>query len=107
MTRNDLAVTPTEDANTGLETGLLARLTEALERLNEQSTSELKCYTPAEAAGLLGKTENWVVEAIQAGRVPCTYVGKSPRMTAQHIRQVQQHGERLPHKYARPLKQAA
>jgi hypothetical protein len=107
VTRHTLAATPTEDSATTLDLGLLARLTEAVERLNESTVSDLKCYTPAEAGRLLGKTENWVIEAIQDGRIPCTYIGKSPRMTAAHIRQVQEHGERLPHQYAKPLKSAA
>lgn len=98
MTRNDLAP-PTE-------TTLVLRLTElaaAVERLASAPTAaelELKCFTPEEAAAILGKTENWVVEAIQDGRIPHTYVGKSPRMTAAHIRWVQAQGERLPNKYA-------
>ena len=101
MTRNDLAP-PTE-------TTLILRLTEikqAVERLAAAPTSaelELMAFTPAKAAVLLGKTENWVVEAIQDGRIPHTYVGKSPRMTAAHIRWVQAEGERLPNKYAKPI----
>lgn len=80
---------------------VLQRLTAAVEQLNEliaarQAEENLRCYTPQEAGDLLGKTENWVVEAIQARRVPFTYVGKSPRMTAAHVRRVQQQGEVLP-----------
>jgi hypothetical protein len=101
VTRNDLDP-PTE-------TTLiirLAKLTEAVERLASTPSAaelELKCFTPEEAAAILGKTTNWVVEAIQDGRVPHTYVGKSPRMTAAHIRAVQAQGERLPHRYAKPI----
>jgi len=101
VTRNDLDP-PTE-------TTLILRLTEltsAVERLASAPTAaelELKCFTPAEAAAILGKTENWVIEAIQYGRVPHTYVGKSPRMTAAHIRWVQAQGERMPNKYAKPI----
>ena len=101
MTRNDLAP-PTE-------TTLIIRLSEltaAVERLASAHTAaelELTAFTPARAAVLLGKTENWVVEAIQSGRIPHTYVGKSPRMTAAHIRWVQAQGERVPNQYARPL----
>lgn len=101
MTRSDLDP-PTE-------TTLILRLTAltaAVERLASAPTAaelELKCFTPAEAAAILGKTTNWVVEAIQYGRVPHTYVGKSPRMTANHIRWVQAQGERLPSKYAKPI----
>lgn len=101
MTRNDLDP-PTE-------TTLILRLTEltaAVERLATAPSAaelELTAFTPAKAAELLGKTENWVVEAIRDGRVPYTYVGKSPRMTAAHIRAVQAQGERLPNKYAKPI----
>lgn len=101
MTRNDLDP-PTE-------TTLILRLTEltaAVERLATAPSAaelELTAFTPAKAAELLGKTENWVVEAIRDGRVPYTYVGKSPRMTAAHIRWVQAQGERMPNKYAKPL----
>ncbi|MFF6966202.1 hypothetical protein ACFY9G_22905 [Streptomyces anthocyanicus] len=84
----------------------LTQLTAAVERLAAGPSSaelELTAFTPAKAAELLGKTENWVVENIQAGRIPHTYVGKSPRMTAAHIRWVQAQGERVPNKYAKPL----
>jgi hypothetical protein len=88
---------------------LILRLTElaaAVERLATAPTAaelELKCFTPEEAAAILGKTQNWVVENIQAGRIPHTYVGKSPRMTAAHIRWVQAQGERVPNRYAKPV----
>jgi len=101
VTRNDLAP-PTEMT-------LILRLTElaaAVERLATAPTAaelELKCFTPEEAAAILGKTQNWVVENIQAGRIPHTYVGKSPRMTAAHIRWVQAQGERVPNRYAKPV----
>lgn len=101
MTRTDLDP-PTE-------TTLILRLTQltaAVERLAAAPTAaelELKCFTPEEAAQILGKTANWVTEAIQDGRVPHTYVGKSPRMTAAHIRWVQEQGQRIPTKYAKPL----
>jgi len=81
-------------------------LTAAVERLASTPSAaelELTAFTPAKAAELLGKTENWVIENIQAGRIPHTYVGKSPRMTAAHIRWVQANGERLPNKYAKPI----
>lgn len=101
MARNDLDP-PTE-------TTLILRLSEltaAVERLASASSAaelELTAFPPAKAAELLGKTENWVVEAIQDGRVPHTYVGKSPRMTAEHIRWVLANGERRPNKYAKPI----
>ena len=90
---------------------LIERLTEAVEQLAVVAAAsaelELKAYTPAQAAELLGKTENWVVEAIQDRRIPFTYVGKSPRLTAAHIRWIQEQGEVLPNKYARQLQSAA
>lgn len=109
MTRNDLAP-PTESTN---ETTLILRLTEiknAVERLAAAPSAaevELMAFTPAKAAELLGKTENWVIEACQQGRIPFTYVGKSPRLTAAHIRWVQAHGEQMPNKYAKPISSPA
>lgn len=102
MTRNDLAPPidrPAADA-------LILRLAEAVTQITAMQSAaamELRCFTPAQAAEILGKSENWVVENIQARRIPFTYVGKSPRLTAAHIRQIQAQGEVLPHKYARPV----
>lgn len=99
----------TNDLDPPTETTLILRLTEltaAVERLATTPNAaelELTAFTPARAAELLGKTENWVIEACQQGRIPHTYVGKSPRMTAAHIRWVQAQGERMPHKYAKPI----
>lgn len=101
MTRNDL--------DPPSETTLILRLTEltaAVERLAAAHTAaelELQCFTPEQAATYLGKTANWVTEAIQDGRIPHTYVGKSPRLTADHIRWIRANGERVPHKYAKPI----
>jgi hypothetical protein len=84
----------------------LTELTAAVKRLADAPTAaelELKCFTPEQAAEILGKTPNWVVENIQADRIPHTYVGKSPRMTAAHIRWVQAQGERMPNRYAKPV----
>ncbi|GAA3384359.1 hypothetical protein [Streptomyces racemochromogenes] len=94
MTRTDLAPPSVDSA-------LIERLTAAVESLVRAASpvSDLRCYTPAEAGALLGKTENWVIEAIHARRIPFTYVGKSPRLTADHIRSVQSAGEVLPNKY--------
>lgn len=97
------------DLDPPTETTLILRLEQlatAVERLAAAPTAaelELKCFTPEEAAQILGKTENWVTESIQFGRIPHTYVGKSPRMTAAHIRWVQAQGERIPNKYAKPI----
>ena len=109
MTRNDLdpptAISPT-DRSAVDEATLILRLAEAVENIAARQTAadlELRCFTPEQAAEILGKTRNWVVEAIQDGRIPHTYVGKSPRMTAAHIRWVQAQGERLPNQYAKPI----
>ncbi|ONK09505.1 helix-turn-helix domain-containing protein [Streptomyces sp. MP131-18] len=81
---------------------LLERLTAALEALAAATeASDLKLHTPAEAAKLLGKTENWVVEAIQENRIPRTYVGKSPRLTPDHIRAIAAEGEVTPSRFTR------
>ncbi|MEV5347123.1 hypothetical protein [Streptomyces achromogenes] len=104
MTRNDLAPPTKNTTDTAVdENSLILRLAEAVERLTIRETVadlELRCFTPEQAAAILGKTPNWVVEAIQARRIPFTYVGKSPRLTAEHIRQIQAAGEVLPSKYA-------
>lgn len=110
MTRNDLAppipeTNPTDRIEVD-EATLILRLTEAVEQLTVRQTAadlELRCFTPEQAADILGKTENWVREAIRDGRIPHTSVGKSPRMTAAHIRWVQAQGERVPNQYARPI----
>jgi hypothetical protein len=111
VTRNDLA--PPTRIESSSETTLILRLTEikeAVERIAAGPSAaelELTAFTPAKAAELLGKTENWVVESCQQGRIPFTYVGKSPRLTAAHIRWIQANGEQLPNKYAKPLTRAA
>ena len=101
MTRNDLAP-PTEDTLILR----LAELTEAVARLAAAPSAaelELKLFTPEEAGPLIGKSPNWIVEACQDGRIPHTRVGKSPRLAAAHIRWIQQEGEVLPNKYAKPI----
>ena len=103
MTRNDLAPPTLTDTTLSLR---LAEIKEAVERLALGPTAaelELKCFTPEEAAPLLGKTPNWVIEAIQGRRIPFTYVGKSPRLTADHIRWIRAQGEVLPSRYAKPI----
>jgi hypothetical protein len=90
-----------------VDSTLILRLITTVEQLlTAQQTAaelELKCFTPEQAAPLLGKTPNWVIESIQGRRIPFTYVGKSPRLTAAHIRQIQAQGEVLPSKYAKTL----
>ena len=106
MTRNDLANTPTAATPAPDLVSRIETLAAAVEHLVDQIRStdpdpELRCFTPAEAAVRLKKTENWVVEAIQERRVPFTYIGKSPRMTPAHIRWVLANGELTPHRYAK------
>lgn len=73
-----------------------------MESLNPEAG--LRTYSPKEAASFLGKTENWVTEQIQLGTIPFTRIGKTPRLTAEHIKWVQANGEVLPHQYSpRPL----
>src|SRR5690606_30725792 len=60
---------------------LILRLTEIVEQLARQQTAavlELRCFTPAQAADILGKNEHWVLDGIREGRLPHTRVGKSP-----------------------------
>jgi len=109
VTRSDLA--PPTEAGAGentatVDTTLILRLASAVEQLTAMQTMaslELRCFTPEEAAAILGKTENWVAENIRARRIPFTYVGRTPRLTAAHIRQIQAQGEVLPSKYAKPV----
>jgi hypothetical protein len=109
VSRNSLAP-PTESTPTDRpavdETTLILRLAEAVEQMTARLTAadlELRCFTPAQAAEMLGKNENWVLEAIYDERIPYTRVGKSPRLTAAHIRWIQANGERVPNKYAKPI----
>jgi hypothetical protein len=103
VTRSDLAP-PTEigagESTIEVDTTVILRLASALA---EQLAIELRCFTPEQAAEILGKTENWVADQIRARRIPFTYVGRTPRLTAAHIRQIQAQGEVLPHKYAKPV----
>ncbi|MGA5869320.1 hypothetical protein [Streptomyces cinereoruber] len=100
MTRKTLALAP--DQPVQLDAGLLERLVRVMESLNPDAG--LRTYSPKEAAAFLGKTENWVTEQIQLGTIPFTRIGKTPRLTAEHIKWVQANGEVLPHQYSqRPL----
>ncbi|MCX5202407.1 hypothetical protein OG897_13240 [Streptomyces sp. NBC_00237] len=111
MTRNDLAIAPTRAPATqdgpisdvvpavAVDARLISRLIAAVEGLSVQMRNvdpELQVFTPAEAAVLFQKTENWVKEAVQDRRIPFTYVGKSPRFTPKHIRWVLESGELMP-----------
>lgn len=120
MTRTDLANPTTEETSTptadlacviaGLEKRLES-LTAAVENLTTAAASgaylELKCFKPSEVAALLGKTENWVIEAISDGRIPRTYIGRSPRLTAEHIREIQAADAVKPSRFTRKPKPAA
>ncbi|KAA6216453.1 helix-turn-helix domain-containing protein [Streptomyces filamentosus] len=100
MTRTNLALAP--DQPLQLDANLLERLIRVMESLNPDVG--LRTYSPKEAAAFLGKTENWVTEQIQLGTIPFTRIGKTPRLTAEHIKWVQANGEVLPHRYSpRPL----
>ena len=102
MTRTNLA--PEPDATPIVEAALLERLIGALESLTSTADRELRTYSPAKAAEYLGKTENWVIEQIQLGAIPYTRIGKTPRLTGEHIRWVLENGEVMPHKYSpRPI----
>ncbi|MFF8784717.1 hypothetical protein [Streptomyces sp. NPDC015125] len=102
MTTNPLASDPF-GASVVIDVTLLERLVSAVEKVGSltQPADDLRAYTPAEAGKLLGKTENWVTEAIQARRIPFTYVGRSPRLTAAHIRWVLENGEVQPNQFSR------
>ncbi|MFG2617750.1 helix-turn-helix domain-containing protein [Streptomyces sp. NPDC048507] len=54
---------------------------------------DLQLYTPAQAAELLGVTENWVQERIRARRLPFTLIGRFPRFSARHILAITEMGE--------------
>ncbi|MGW6557965.1 helix-turn-helix domain-containing protein [Streptomyces hydrogenans] len=96
MTRTPLA--PVPDQPVLLSSELLERLVRVMEALNGDAS--LRTYSPKEAAVYLGKTENWVTEQIQLGTIPHTRIGKTPRLTAEHIKWVQANGEVLPHQYS-------
>lgn len=59
-------------------------------------------YSGAEAAARFSKTQSWVIEQIQLGSIPYTRIGKTPRLTAAHIRWVLENGEVTPHRYSPP-----
>ncbi|WNI19118.1 hypothetical protein [Actinacidiphila sp. ITFR-21] len=108
MTRKSLADTPTE-ADALPDLAVLARLADALEALADGPAGrnsfgidpELICLTPKQAAGILGMTENWVVERVTDRRIPCTFIGRFPRFQAKHIRAITEAGEIDPAKQGR------
>jgi hypothetical protein len=101
VTRKNLAPVPDQ---LDPVVAILEQLLQAVESLKGDQDAELRTYSAEEAAVFLGKTEYWVTEQIQLGAIPHTRIGKTPRLTAEHIKQVQANGEVLPHKYStRPL----
>ncbi|MER6635881.1 helix-turn-helix domain-containing protein [Streptomyces microflavus] len=80
---------------------LRSALQEAVALIVAPPDPELRLYTPAEAAGLLGVTENWVTERVKARRLPCTFVGRFPRFSAQHLRTIAAENEVNPANYGR------
>ncbi|MDI5965824.1 helix-turn-helix domain-containing protein [Streptantibioticus silvisoli] len=81
-----------------LDTTLLERLVVALESIARSSTvaeadPEIRCYTPAQAAELLGVSENWVEDRMNEKTIPFTFIGKFRRMRRKHIAAVAEHRE--------------
>ncbi|WP_282698061.1 helix-turn-helix domain-containing protein [Streptomyces sp. CC208A] len=58
-----------------------------------QPDPELRLYTTAEAAELLGVSENWVTEKVKARSIPFTRVGRFTRFSAKNLRDLQAAGE--------------
>jgi hypothetical protein len=72
-----------------------------------QADNELKLYTTEEAGVLLGKGQWWVEDQIRQGLIPYTRVGRTPMLSADHIRAIHAQGEvdpatRRPKRQARP-----
>ncbi|MDJ0342180.1 helix-turn-helix domain-containing protein [Streptomyces sp. H10-C2] len=87
---------PPEASSQCLDPVVIERLMAALEaivRARPQIDPELKCFRPAEAAEILGVTENWVTERITARTIPFTFVGRFPRFRARHIRAIAEQNE--------------
>ncbi|MEU2236113.1 hypothetical protein [Streptomyces vietnamensis] len=97
MTRKPLA--PVADQS-NLDLTILEQLVRAIEALKGDADAEIRTYSPADAASFIGKSENWVTEQIQLGAIPFTRIGKTPRLTAEHIRWVIKNGEVMPHQYS-------
>lgn len=94
----DLA-SPPEASPQCLDPTVIDRLMVALEAIVNQTRPqsdidpELRCFRPAEAAEILGVTENWVTERITARTIPFTFVGRFPRFRARHIRAIAEANE--------------
>jgi hypothetical protein len=96
-TRKD-GTSPT-DADPPSIVGFLKRITAAVEAIAHALATpkgidpEARCLTAAEAAEVLGVTENWVMERMDEQSIPFTYVGKFRRMRMKHIRAVAEANE--------------
>jgi hypothetical protein len=66
---------------------LAARLLAAVAE-TATAENELKLYTPAEAAHLLGKSEDWIFVQTRAGAIPHCRLGKSVMFRSAHIRAI-------------------
>ncbi|OEV12119.1 hypothetical protein [Streptomyces nanshensis] len=60
-------------------TGVLGRLAEIVEHRVSQPDGELAFFTREETVELVGRTENWVTEAIQNCGIRSARIGESPR----------------------------
>ncbi|MCX5601557.1 helix-turn-helix domain-containing protein [Streptomyces phaeochromogenes] len=95
------ATEPAEEVPDHLVLLIGAALQKAAESLLPPPDPELRLYTPRQTADLLGVTENWVTERIKARRIHCTFVGRFPRFSAEHIRAIQAEGRVDPETYGR------
>lgn len=90
---------PPTDTDPPSIVGFLRRITTAVETIARALATpkdidpEARCLTAAEAAEVLGVTENWVMERMDEQSIPFTYVGKFRRMRMKHIRAVAEANE--------------
>ncbi|MFD6096549.1 helix-turn-helix domain-containing protein [Nocardiopsis flavescens] len=56
----------------------------------------MEVFTPAEAAALLKVPESWLRKKATARQVPCTFLGKHLRFSAQDLEQIIRDGHRDP-----------
>ena len=61
-------------------------------------------YSPAEAGGLIGQTENWMKEKARAGLIPHSRIGRAIRFTPRQLAEIVRAGEQRPrpHPASRP-----
>ena len=89
----ETATSPPTTLSPQLMAELRTVLQEVLAQVAPPADPELRLYTPEEAAALLGVRKNWVADRIRSGEIRCTYVGRFPRLTAEHIREIHRAGE--------------